>query len=207
MAPDRLLSEGWVVEYEGRLWLVGLVNDSRARLDPLTGSDVKIGKRAFIDFGRSVNISPGAMLKVVDKATLDETAIERFNRLTQEDTMTDEAGVSEVPVPATKKRVAKTAKTVTPKAAKMPKAAKVGAPKAEKVMSPCKCGCGDKTGGHFVPGHDARFKGWLLAIERGDKKLEELKKSVRESYKWVKRGDGWVPTTNYKGEPHKGYDA
>jgi hypothetical protein len=81
-------------------------------------------------------------------------------------------------------------------------------PKAEKVLKACACGCGEQTGGYFVQGHDARFKGWMLKIERGEaKKSELLKPSVIRAYDWVgTRGGGERATTNYKGEKHSGYD-
>jgi hypothetical protein len=84
---------------------------------------------------------------------------------------------------------------------------------APKVPKPCHCGCGQQTGGYFVPGHDARFKGWLLQIERGEATAEDLlPKKVRDQYTWVSSGVksdegvmGKRPTKNYKGEPHTGY--
>ena len=38
--------------------------------------------------------------------------------------------------------------------------------KAAREMRDRACGCGGKTLGYFSMGHDARFKGWLLRIER-----------------------------------------
>lgn len=35
-----------------------------------------------------------------------------------------------------------------------------------RSLWPCTCGCGGLTGGQFVPGHDARLRGWLLQIWR-----------------------------------------
>jgi hypothetical protein len=87
------------------------------------------------------------------------------------------------------------------------KAARAATPrKSTKEVKPCACGCKEETTSYFVQGHDARFKGWLLKIERGQMEVKDLPKSVQSTYKWVKRGDGYIPTTNYKGEPHKGYD-
>ena len=85
------------------------------------------------------------------------------------------------------------------------KPAKVPREKKEKVVKPCRCGCGGQTTAFFVPGHDARFKGWLLKVEKGEKKVAELPEAVQKGYKWVKRGKGAIPTTNYRGEPHSGY--
>ena len=74
------------------------------------------------------------------------------------------------------------------------------------TLKPCRCGCGEQIKSHFVQGHDARFKGWLLRVERGLMKVEELPKVVQKSYEWKKKGDGHIPTLNYKGEKHTGYD-
>lgn len=96
------------------------------------------------------------------------------------------------------------------KAAKPPVAgavAKVAKPKKEKSRQPCKCGCGEEVTGSFAQGHDARFKSWLLKVERGQMAVKELPKSVQAGYEWKKKGDGYIPTKNYKGEAHKGYDA
>ena len=85
------------------------------------------------------------------------------------------------------------------------KAAKAPRVKKEKTVKPCRCGCGGQTTAFFVPGHDARFKGWLTKVEKGEKKVSELPEAVQKAYKWVKRGKGAIPTTNYRGEPHSGY--
>lgn len=55
----------------------------------------------------------------------------------------------------------------------------VAEPKAKKKSAkglPCLCGCGQPTitdSARFIPGHDAKLKGLLLKVERG-----ELKKSA-----------------------------
>lgn len=77
--------------------------------------------------------------------------------------------------------------------------------KKEKTVRPCACGCSGQTTAFFVPGHDARFKGWLLKIERGEKEVSSLPPAIQSAYKWKKKGKGMIPTTNYKGEPHNGY--
>lgn len=72
------------------------------------------------------------------------------------------------------------------KAAQQKTADKVGVAalkaKAEKVKKEpklvstqnCLCGCGLETGGKFCPGHDARVKGMLLKVERGEMKAADL---------------------------------
>lgn len=260
-------SVGRVVSYDGRIWRVGLVNTTRARLDPLTGRVVMADPtsgRTFSSFGDSVNVSPTSYVDEVNVEDLDENALGRYIRMEEaamnaeeengsrkshksepvvadafrftsdeEEGVTDE-GTPIVPVEAELEgKVASAA--VTPskslrdrnkqrlavlKAKKAQRAASGGGVKAsgkparvKKEPGPCHCGCGQKTGGYFVPGHDARFKGWLLKIERGEETKEKLlKKSVIDSYKWVRSGikgedgtPGERPTTNYKGEQHKGY--
>lgn len=82
-----------------------------------------------------------------------------------------------------------------------------GAAKLGAQPRPCACGCGEATGGGwFRPGHDARLKGLLLRVERGEPKEKLLPAVVVERHKWVKRGAGEAPTTDYAGRPHQGYD-
>lgn len=92
------------------------------------------------------------------------------------------------------------------KVAGTPSTAKVAREKKEKVVRPCKCGCGGQTTAFFLPGHDARFKGWLLKIERGTMEVKDLPPSIQKEYKWVKHGKGMRPTLDYKGNPHTGYE-
>lgn len=104
-------------------------------------------------------------------------------------------------------RNGKNGKAKVAKVAKAPRAKRAKADKTPREMKPCGCGCGEETGAYFVAGHDARFHSALLKIERGkDTKENLLSKKVRDAYDWKKSGDGEIPTTNYKGEPHKGYD-
>lgn len=45
-----------------------------------------------------------------------------------------------------------------------------GAAKRErtpKTVRSCACGCGAETTGHFAPGHDARYHGWLTKLKDG----------------------------------------
>lgn len=49
--------------------------------------------------------------------------------------------------------------------------------RARKAKAPkeCACGCGELTkGGRFVPGHDARLYAWMLRVERGVIKIEDI---------------------------------
>jgi hypothetical protein len=90
-------------------------------------------------------------------------------------------------------------------AAPAKRAAQKAAPKAKAVREtrPCACGCGTAVPKYFVPGHDSRFKSVLLQVERGSVELEKaLPKKVRDQYVWKKRGLGFVPTKDYKGDPY-----
>lgn len=40
------------------------------------------------------------------------------------------------------------------------------APAKPKPYKDCQCGCGGKTRGNWMPGHDSYFRGWVLRIER-----------------------------------------
>ncbi len=290
-----LLEEGAVVEYDGRVWRVGLVNECRARLDPVTGTVTQanpVSGRTFMSYGGSVNITPTAThLKEVDLATLDTFAIRRLMRLQEqadleeerkaaqiskrererrpvvappvvevepeleddedaegtvgavgdEDTVDEEpadGAATREPVMEDSMATAQTSSATGP-AAPMPVATKTkadrnkerlqqiaakkgvtkaaangAAGKTAKVKEPkparqCVCGCGAVTGGYFVPGHDAKFKGLMLKVERGQVKKEEaFSPVVIAAYKWVNvKGGGQRTTTNYKGETHGGYDV
>ena len=69
--------------------------------------------------------------------------------------------------------------------AKAPKgkvAGKAKTPKEPKEQHPCLCACGGLTGGKFVPGHDARVKGWFKKIAAGDEEFtfNKLPKSLQK---------------------------
>lgn len=82
-------------------------------------------------------------------------------------------------------------------AAPAKKAAKVN---GEEVLNDCICGCGGKTGKFFVPGHDARFKGWLSKIAKGEAKPSDLMPATlaKALGPWTTKGDGQVPTKSYR---------
>lgn len=67
---------------------------------------------------------------------------------------------------------------------KAPKPAKKE--KAPKAANPCTCSCGGTTGGRFVPGHDARFYGWLQKVADGRMEFKELPKPVQKALVDVK---------------------
>lgn len=223
-----MLIVGRVYKSGGRLWRCGLVNFTRARLDPISAvtiSHVNSGK-PFSSYGQSANVSPNAELDEVDVSELSEFDLLRFCRLEERESMADKAvAMPGMAKPETKgERLRRINAEESVRLEQMRAEGKIGAatgdrqaampsgtPKTNKGPQPkdklCKCGCGQATAGYFFPGHDARFKGWLLKIERGLAKPEDLlTPEVRASYTWRKTEKGLVPTTNYKGEPHAGYE-
>lgn len=82
------------------------------------------------------------------------------------------------------------------------KPARVRKEKVAKVPKPCRCGCGGQTTAFFVPGHDARWKGWMKKIELGKMELKDLPAPTQKMYKFTPRGVGYVPSENYNGSPY-----
>ena len=82
------------------------------------------------------------------------------------------------------------------------KVARVRKAKEPKVPKPCRCGCGGQTTAFFVPGHDARWKGWMKKIEMGRMEPKDLPADTKKMYKFTQRGIGFVPTENYNGTPY-----
>ena len=105
--------------------------------------------------------------------------------------------VSAAPVPGRKRKVRKTAKTRTKRAAASPNSDAPRPPDGK-----CRCGCGGTTARFFVPGHDARFKGWLAKIARGEGTPREVMGAVaKHCAPWKKKGKGKIPSHNYDGSP------
>lgn len=202
-----------LVRHEGRIWLVAMVNDARARIQPISGATTAspVTGKSFKVFGNPIDVAPNSFLSEVDPSELTDIERIRYERIKQEVAMAVAAPPGVEGKTNKQLNEDRKAKLAADKAAKAaaPKAAKEPRVKKEKTQSPCKCGCGNLTGGFFYPGHDARFKGWLLQVERGMKKVEELPESVRKAYKWAKTPDakGYYPTTKYNGEPNKPADA
>lgn len=212
------LRVGQIVRSRDRLWRVGLVNLSRARIDPISGyASISVGTgRAFTSYGTSDSIGPESQVEIVDRDTLSPGELARLCRLEQLAQQQEDYEMAVAAPPGTEsKSKAQLEKERKERLAaekekrKEDRAAKAAAPKEPKPKNKCKCGCGGETTGYFVPGHDARFKSWLLQIERGEKKPEDLMTAdVRGSYKWKKtaNGKGLIPTTNYKGEAWNGFE-
>lgn len=242
--PEPGLKVGELVFHDGRrVWRVGLVNGSRARLDPVSGSIHKLLTAEFVTYGNSVNVSPNSVMEKAGPEALTDSERKRASTLTfrshdsfitKEQEMETEAAQSAVAAPPAPKKAkpapasrvaapppvpAKATPTVSSvkeknkermaalaaKAAEK-KAAKAAQPPKEKVVRPCGCGCGEQVTAFFAQGHDARFKGWMVKVERGEMAVKDLPPMVQKSYEFKKKGDGFVTTKNYKGEAHKGYD-
>jgi hypothetical protein len=259
----EMMEVGDLVITHDRVWRVGLVNVSRARLDPVTPAgngrsdwdSMDVGPTSLVDSGDDYEFDErdiARLTKMLEDAEFEEL-LEEERRLTAQNREIDRQererverfrntpahsavfgspetsdegegntmAVAEAPVSkpsaaqtlkeknakrladlkAKKAQQAEAKKAEGGKVAKPPREKKVKEPKA------CKCGCGGTTNGYFVPGHDAKFKGMLLQIEKGKAKKEDvLDAEVIAEYKWVKAAAGGQrPTTNYKGEPHEGY--
>lgn len=79
-------------------------------------------------------------------------------------------------------------------------------PRAQAQPAECKCGCGAFAAGkarHFLPGHDARFHGWMRRMAQGLLEPSEIPASARALMS-IKSIDGIpTPTTDYDGSPWK----
>lgn len=108
---------------------------------------------------------------------------------------------STVPIPATPPAKALTQKQKAEIAAAQAKAKKAKSAGVEKGVAAtatpktkkekkvrkthdCICGCGQETGGLYAPGHDARVKGILLKIERGDLEKTAVPAGVAPFVRW-----------------------
>ena len=67
------------------------------------------------------------------------------------------------------------------------KVAKAKEPKVKKLKKThdCLCGCGTETLSLYAPGHDARVKGILLKVERGDLGKDAVPETVAPFVKWA----------------------
>lgn len=226
---------GDLLRMDNKIWRVGSVSDMRMRLDPVSGFVTKVLDSEFTSYSGSVNVSPNSVLDRMEEEGLTQVQRRRVAHLigregtTEERTMseatetvavapTTKAGPVAVKVGGVKPAVAAPVTTTVSanKKANADRLAKLKAKSAtgekkspvakkEKALNQCKCGCDAMVAGNFAQGHDARFKGWLLKIERGQMQVKELPARVQKAYEWKKKGEGMIPTLNYKGEKHTGY--
>lgn len=211
MSAITALRQGDLFKMEGRHWLVSYVNESRARCIPLTPSTRKFSARnddtgetedvTVSGSGKAINISPNAIVDMITEEDLTEVELDRLADMYLE--MGDAEGTAEgkgvsIDMAKSKIPVGKSKKGVGAKREAKP-----------KVMSKCLCGCGEMTAKSFFPGHDSRFKGWLISLERGTETMDSLSAQARKAlsgYTFHKNAMGGItPTKNYKGEPHTGY--
>lgn len=192
---------------EAATYVVQMVNESRAfcSLVPERGR--------FLPAPGTINISP--------RSAVIRVRIEDLRRQPQPETRSTQEtamATAEIPVASKsnrekeKERKERLSSRKSASPAKLVGAAAKSAARAKRVTKPtqtvrnCACGCGEETSSYFIPGHDARFKSFMVKVERGTMQVSELPKAVQKAYEFKKRGAGFVSTTNYKGEPHKGYD-
>lgn len=209
----------------GPVYKVETVNKSRAYCIPLKKQLVKVqaldpesGVAIDREFDKSKDGGISiAVMSLVTKITEEEalasvdTVNQRQPVKKREDTT---MGASAIPVAGSgksarereKDRRSAQASKRQGRAATIPgtrKVARSAKEKAPRTVRKCFCGCGEETMSYFVPGHDARFHGWLRKIAKGEMKPEDLKKAIRDVIgPFKKKGEGYVPSKSYKGEPY-----
>lgn len=205
----------------GPVYKVETVNHSRAYCLPIKKKTVKVrtldpetGLAVNREFDKTDDGISIAVMSLVTRVTEAEALASvdippKRQTKAKEDTM----GASAIPVAGSSKsarerekdRRSSRASKREARAAAVPGARRVTREKAPRTVRKCFCGCGEETMSYFVPGHDARFNGWMKKIASGKMEVDELKKSVRDAVgPWKKKGDGMVPSKDYKGNPYKG---
>lgn len=220
---DERLKVGDIIRTtrDGPLVRIEMVNDSRARGRIINAEQARnyVALPEEEGGGRIMNLSSRACVIHVSPKELEQELRNNPDRME-----VSSMAVAAVPVAGkaktsnaaqnkaqkaslASKKAAAPARPLTGAAAKAKERA-ANSPKAPKTVRQCACGCGEETQGYFFPGHDARFKSWMIKIERGQAVKEEiLPKSVLKAFEFKKKGPGFVTTTNYKGEKHSGYDT
>lgn len=97
------------------------------------------------------------------------------------------SAVKKAPAPKLTKREKMDATQEKRAAAKAAKPAKAPRVKKLAVMNTCLCGCGEECGGLFRPGHDARTKGLIYQVERGEAKFADLPSILQAHVKFAGR--------------------
>ncbi len=212
----------------GPIYKVSTVNHSRAYCIPLKNKVVKVktlnpetGAAESREFDRPDDGISIAVMSLVTRVTEEEaqSSADPVNKRPQPKVSEGKvmASASAIPVAGKstrereKDRRSVQARKREGRAAGIPGGSRTSdrkaTPKAPKTVRKCFCGCGEETMSYFVPGHDARFHGWLKQIEKGKAAPEKLlTKAQRDAVgPFKKRGDGFVPSKNYKGEPYKAH--
>lgn len=68
---------------------------------------------------------------------------------------------------------------------RLPKSGNGARERKPKPVQDCTCGCGGKTTGAWVPGHDARARGWAMRIGRGLLKMADVPENERPGAKFM----------------------
>lgn len=156
--------------------------------------------------GRIINISPRSVVIRVSAADVERETYKR-----SDGTMAMK-NVAQLPVAgksAKEREQDRRAKLATkPNGAARPlsgaaaKAKASARAKTPKTVRECGCGCGGETMAHFVPGHDARYKGWMKKLASGELDQAGLQKlmgkKVYGRYTFKKSGAGFVPKESYQ---------
>jgi len=216
---DDCLHAGEIIKIGDRLYRVEMVNQSRAHCRCITaGEALQRIQQVYREdpddesTGKTIDISPRSACERVTEEDLQQGSTE-----TRSVTMASK--VASIPVAGRSVREREAERKA--KLAQKPKgdarpltgaAAKAKAnarPKVVKTVRACACGCSGETMSYFIPGHDARYKGWLKKIGDGRTDLTEAKKlmgpkAFAAAGDWKKSGKGFKPSISYKGDKYVG---
>ncbi len=148
--------------------------------------------------GRVINISPRSAVVRVSAAEFQEETLNRSSEMAK-------GNIANIPVAGKAGKIGAKPPTGAARplsgAAAKAKAGAAARPKVQKTVRKCGCGCGGETMAHFVPGHDARYKGWMKKLATGELTQPELKKFMGKQfdrYTFKKSGAGFVPKETYQ---------
>ena len=200
----------------GPIYEVEMVNQSRARCRLTTAQAILNRREGDVvedtdeeeeeRRGRVINISPRSAVIRVSPAELEkETLIDRRSNMASNKLASiPVAGKSgkEREADRRAKLAAKPAGAARPLTGAAAKAKASARPKTPKTVRSCGCGCGGETMGFFVPGHDARYKGWMKKLGTGELDQAGLKKLMGAKqfgkYTFKKVGAGFAPKETYQ---------
>lgn len=212
--PEEILKVGNLIRTTpgGPIWRVEMVNHGRAHCRCVTADEAlrRLNHTYQEDpedeaSGRTIDISPRSACERVLESELTQASEVRSSNMAKQFGSIPVAGKSVKERESDRKAKLATkpkgeARPLTGAAAKAKASAR---PKVVKTVRKCACGCGDETMSYFVPGHDARYKGWLKKIAAGTMEVKDLKKAVQDAAgPWKKKGAGYVPSISYKGEKY-----
>lgn len=202
----RPLEAGMEVRFpSGDVFQVVSTGPGGALISESAGREVTIKGRTFTSHSRGLQVSLYSEVSYrKSRAGIDREALDMMESRENEGNETEQGDnemsskISANPVRSAKgkSKAAKAAKTKTP--ARKATASK-RAPKANVELQPCICGCGTQVARYFAPGHDARFKGWLIKIAKGTERAKDLMPSslIKALGPWKAKGEGQVPAKKY----------